>query len=46
MKDVALSPEALTATFASADPEADADLGRFATDVADASGAEPVPVSE
>jgi cytoskeletal protein RodZ len=46
VKDVALSPEALTATFAAADPEADADLGRFATDVADASAADPQPVSE
>jgi len=46
VKGVALSAEALTATFAAADLEADADLGRFATDVADASEVVPVPASE
>ena len=40
VKDVALSPEALTQTFAQADVTADEDLARFAT--ADATGLAPV----
>jgi cytoskeletal protein RodZ len=39
VKDIALSPEALTSTLAAADPTADEDLARFAT--ADASGLVP-----
>jgi cytoskeletal protein RodZ len=46
IKDVALSPDALTQSFAAADPEADADLSRFATDVADASDPAAVPVAD
>ncbi len=40
VKDVALSPEALTQTFAQADLTADEDLARFAT--ADATGLAPI----
>lgn len=46
VKDVALSPDALTQSFAAADPEADADLSRFATDVADASDPAAVPAAD
>jgi hypothetical protein len=45
VKNIALSPEALTETFAAADLTQDPDLARFST--ADASGVAPVePVSE
>jgi hypothetical protein len=36
VKNVALSPEALTQAYALADLESDADLGRFVTEVAEA----------
>lgn len=44
VKDIALSPEALTQTFAQADPTADEDLAKFAT--ADASDVVPAPATE
>lgn len=42
-KNLVLSPEALTARFAVADLESDADLAKFATAVADATGTVPEP---
>ncbi len=44
IKDIALSPEALTQSFAQADPTADVDLAKFAT--ADASDVVAAPATE